>query len=86
MKEYEKKALRHAENIGIIEYQVNGNVMEYWSFFGQSEGWYFVRYDLDAEKDVFRGANIPFSGDLKNPIPAFLQTPNGGLLYNYMQG
>lgn len=84
MSELEHKALKHAEDIGVIEYRVNGHFMEYWSFYGKSEGWYFVRYDLDSGKEVFRGANIPWNEDAK--IPAFLVAPSGGLLYNYMEG
>ena len=84
-KDYDLEALKHAEEIGVIEYRVNGNLMEYWSFFG-SEGWYFIRYDLDKKKDIFRGANIPWDSSLPQPIPAFLMTESGSTLYNYMQG
>lgn len=80
---YADKALRYAETVGIIEYQVNGNLMEYWSFFG-GEGWYFIRRDLDQGKDVFRGAHIPFVPEMG--IPSFLKTDNGALLYNYNIG
>ena len=79
--ELEHKALVRAEEIGVIEYKVNGSLMEYWSFYG-SEGWYFIRYDLELEKEVFRGANIPWNG----VIPAFLMTKTGATLYNYMEG
>ena len=84
LNEFEKKALCRAENIGVIEYRVQGHFMEYWSFYGKSEGWCFVRYDLDKDKEVFRGANIPWDDEAK--IPAFLVAPGGGLLYNYMEG
>lgn len=80
--DYDLAALKYAEKIGVTEYRVNGWYMEYWTFYGKSEGWYFVRYDLDAGREVFRGANIPWD----NEIPAFLVAPGGGLLYNYMQG
>lgn len=80
---YEKKALAYAERIGIYEYQVNGRFLEYWAFFGKSEGWYFVRYDLDAESEVFRGANIPWCEDAEPP--AFLMSETG-TKYNYMVG
>ena len=83
--DYESRALVHAEEIGVIEYKVNGSYMEYWSFFG-NEGFYFVRHDLDSGEDVFRGANIPWDGSLSNPVPAFLVADGGGLLYNYLQG
>lgn len=78
---YEDKALRYAESVGIYEYEVNKNLMEYWTFYG-SEGWYFVRYDLDEEREVFRGANIPWTGE----IPKFLLTDTGATKYNYMVG
>lgn len=81
--EFEHKALVYAEKIGVYEYKVNGSLMEYWSFYG-SEGWYFIRYDLENEKEVFRGANIPW--DDKMRIPAFLKGNTGATLYNYMQG
>ena len=83
MSELENKALKHAEEIGVYEYKVNGKYMEYWSFYGH-EGWYFVRYDLEAGKEVFRGANIPW--DDNAGIPAFLRGGNGSTLYNYMEG
>lgn len=82
---YELEALKHAEEIGVIEYKVNGHVMEYWSFYG-SEGWYFVRYNLVSKKEIFRGANIPWDPGLPQPTPAFLMTERGATLYNYMQG
>lgn len=82
MNDYEHKALVHAESIGVYEYEVNGKYMEYWSFFG-SEGWYFVRHDLDDEVDVFRGANIPWDAEIG--IPVFFQGKHG-TKYNYMVG
>lgn len=84
MPDYNQKALEYAESIGVYEYKANGKYMEYWSFYGQGEGWYFVRYDLEAGKEVFRGANIPWDPDAK--IPAFLLAANGGTMYNYMEG
>ena len=57
--------------------------MEYWSFYG-SEGWYFVRHDLDENKDVFRGANIPWDAEIG--IPRFLLSDLGRTKYNYMTG
>ncbi len=83
-RDWAHEALVHAETIGVYEYKVNGKYMEYWSFYGRGEGWYFVRYDLEAGKEVFRGANIPWDPDAK--IPAFLLAANGGTLYNYMEG
>ena len=80
--EYEQKAVERAEKIGVYEFEVNGKYMEYWSFFG-SEGWYFVRHDLDQGRDVFRGANIPW--DTTMGVPAFLLDEDG-THYNYMTG
>ena len=77
----EQKAIARAEKIGVYEYKVNGKYMEYWSFYG-SEGWYFVRYDLEEGKEAFRGANIPYAG----VIPKFLLSDSGASLYNYMVG
>lgn len=80
---WELEALKYAERIGVYEYRVNGRLMEYWSYYG-SEGWYFIRYDLAEEKEVFRGANIPRDSNLG--VPAFLKTESGATLYNYMEG
>lgn len=81
--DWEHAALVRAESIGVYEYYVNGKFMEYWSFYG-SEGWYFVRYDLEKGEETFRGANIPWDDDAK--IPAFLTTETGATKYNYMEG
>ena len=81
--DWEKAALAYAEKIGVYEYSVNGKAMEYWTFYG-SEGWYFIRYDLELGKEVFRGACIPF--DLKYGIPAFLLDENRSTKYNYLEG
>lgn len=80
-KKWEHLALRYAESIGVYEYEVNDHFIEYWSFFG-NEGWYFIRYDLEAGKEVFRGANIPWDG----LIPRFLLTESGATKYNYLEG
>jgi len=77
-----QRALIHAEYIGVYEYSVSGTIMEYWSFYGQNEGWFFVRYDLQAGREIFRGANIPWMGF----IPEFLKTETGATRYNYMCG
>ena len=79
---YEAKALKYAEEHGIVEYEVNGYMMEYWTFYGQSEGWMFIRYDLEQKKEVFRGANIPWNGT----IPKFLLDESGATKYNYLEG
>ena len=68
----------------MYEYAVNDRFMEYWSFFGKGEGWYFVGYDLGREKEVFRGANIPWDDEAQ--IPAFLKTEDGATKYNYLEG
>ena len=80
------EALKYAEAVGLCEYEVNGRLMEYWTFY--SEGWYFVRYDLELQKEVFRGAHIPWTHDypMYNRVPAFLRTETGSLKYNYMLG
>lgn len=78
-----QKAIQHAEEIGVSDFWVNMSLMEYWSFYG-SEGWYFVRYDLKENKEVFHGANIPWDPNLG--IPSFFKGENGETLYNYMQG
>ena len=83
---YEAKALKYAEEHGIVEYEVNGYMMEYWTFYGKSEGWRFVRVDLDSGKEAFRGAAIPWDSKMSDPVPRFLKNDKGWLKYNYMQG
>jgi hypothetical protein len=83
-RDWKAEALKYAESVGVYEYAVNGRFMEYWSFFGQGEGWYFIRYDLGCGKEVFRGANIPW--DDEAAVPAFLLTETGATKYNYMEG
>ena len=83
---YETKAIVYAEEHGIVEYEVNGYTIEYWTFYGKSEGWTFVRVDLDSGKEVFRGANIPWDHKMTEPIPKFLKSDKGWLKYNYMEG
>ena len=82
--DWQEEALKYAESIGIYEYEVNDKYIEYWSFFGRHEGWYFVRYDLEKQETAFRGANIPWDDDAQ--IPKFLLRPNGCTRYNYMVG
>ena len=82
MTDYEQKALIYAEKIGIIEYSVNGNVMEYLTFYGQSEGWYYIVVDLESMTEIYRGQAFPWMGF----IPCWLKAENGGLKYNYMEG
>ena len=76
-------ALRHAEKIGVYEYQVNGCYMEYWSLF--DEGYYFFRTDLNTlEREEV--CHLPWAKEDGYPIPAFLKTPEGYLKYNYFEG
>jgi hypothetical protein len=83
---WEVEALKYAESIGVYEYKVNGRFIEYWTFYGQSEGWYFVRYDLREKRERFRGANIPWDSEVCLPAPGFLRTKGGATRYNYMVG
>jgi hypothetical protein len=83
-RDWEAEALKYAETVGIYEYELNGRFMEYWSFYGQGEGWMFVRYDLEQRREAFRGANIPWDGEAQ--IPRFLLTPDRATKYNYLVG
>ena len=84
MNEFEQKALRYAEEHGIIEYGVTGSVMEYLSFYGPEEGWVYVAVELDRPepKEFLRKPAFPWLGW----IPYWLKAENGGLKYNYMEG
>jgi len=82
MTEYQEKALTFAENHGIIEYDVNGHLMEYLSFYGQDEGWWYVVVDLESMREIHRAQAFPWLGF----VPYWLKAPNGGLRYNYMEG
>lgn len=82
-KEYrEKQALIYAEQIGIYEYEVNGDWMEWFSFY-HGEGWYFVRRNL-LDGDERRELAIEWSELL--PVPKFLKTESGATKYNYNVG
>lgn len=83
-RDWETEALKYAESIGVYEYKVNGRFIEYWTFYGKSEGWYFIRYDLREKCERFRGANIPW--DDEATIPAFLRTESDATKYNYATG
>ena len=77
-------ALRHAEEIGVYEYQVNGSYMEYWSMF--DEGFYFFRTDLNTlqREEVCHLHWVKQEG---YPVPAFLLTEVTGFTkYNYFCG
>lgn len=85
-RDWEAEALKYAESIGVYEYKVNGRFIEYWSFYGKLEGWYFIRYDLREKRERFRGANIPWDDEVRLPAPGFLRTKDGATKYNYMVG
>ena len=80
---FEGIALRHAEEIGVYEYKVNGSYMEYWSMF--DEGYYFFRTDLNTleREEVCHLHWVKSEG---YPVPAFLKTPEGATKYNYFCG
>lgn len=80
----ELTALCHAEEIGVSEYKVNGDWMEYWSLF-PGEGFYFIRWNTEDGEEIRRLA-IPAEDQDRYggmPIPAFLIGEHGGTLYNY---
>lgn len=80
--DYEQKALRRAEQIGVYEYAVHGNRMEYLSFFGQEEGWYYIVFDLETDTEIYREKAFPWMGF----IPYWLKSETGATRYNYMEG
>jgi len=55
--------------------------MEYLSFFS-GEGWYYVIYDLDEEKETYRELAFPWNGF----TPYWLKTETGADRYNYSVG
>ena len=82
MTEYQKKALTYAENHGIIEYDVNGKLMEYMSFYGQDEGWWYVVVDLDSMREIHRAQAFPRLGIVAD----WLGGPKGGGLSKHREG
>ena len=78
---YERKALLYAEQIGIYEYSVNAEFIEYWSLY--DEGFIFVKRNLDTGTET-RELRIPWTGT--DCIPDFLRGKFGGTLYNYFCG
>lgn len=81
---FKEIALRHAENIGVYEYKVNGSYMEYWSLY--DEGFYFFRTDLNTlqREEVCHLHWVKSEG---YPVPAFLLTDvTGYTKYNYFCG
>lgn len=77
---YDNMALARATEVGVYVYEVNGKYLEYWSYFG-TEGFYFVRHDLDSGKDVLRKQCIP-----DGMVPKFLCDEKLQPKYNYMKG
>lgn len=81
--DYKQKALRYAEQHGIIEYSVSGHIMEYLTFYGQDEGWWYIAIDLESMRGIYRGKAFPWMGW----IPEFLKDPEtGATKYNYYCG
>lgn len=81
---FDQLALRHAEDIGVYEYKVNGQYMEYWSLF--DEGFYFFRTDLNTlEREEV--CHLHWAKGEGYPVPAFLLTDGTGFTkYNYFCG
>ena len=80
---FDSIALRHAEEIGVYEYKVNGSYMEYWSLF--DEGFYFFRTDLNTlEREEV--CHLHWVKEEGYPVPSFLHTPEGYTKYNYFCG
>ena len=77
-------ALLYAEAKGVYEYKVNGEWVEYWSFFS-GEGFRFVQHNLITGEE-FRDGFIPWTMHDGKPLPRFLYGENGGALYNYNCG
>ena len=81
---FDSLALQYAERIGIIEYKVNQNYMEYWSLY--EDGFYFIRIDLNTERRE-ELCHLPWAKDDDIPIPAFLLSEvKGYTKYNYFVG
>ena len=78
------EALKYAESIGIYEYEVQRQYIEYWSFF-KGEGFRFVRRNLISGVED-RGTLIPWTMADPYPVPKFLRTEGGATLYNYNVG
>lgn len=72
-------AILVAEHLGIYEFDVNGDWIEYWSFFS-GEGFVFVQYDMVTGRE-FRDGFIPITFGTERPMPKFL-----GHHYNYRCG
>ena len=82
MPDYEQKALLYAEKLGIYEYTVSGNIMQWWSFYPEC-GFIYVTYNLDSAAES-RDVKYPWEPERK--IPPELITENGSTLYNYCTG
>ena len=83
-KDMSEEALRYAESIGVYEYEVQGQYMEYWSFF-TGEGFRFIRRNLITDEED-RETLIPWTPDCCWPTPRFLRTEYGATRYNYNVG
>lgn len=83
MSENERLALFHAEKIGVYEYLLNGDWMEYWSLF--DDGFYFIRYNVQDGTEL-RDGFIPWTKQDGRPVPEFLITEHGHTKYNYFCG
>ena len=77
--DYEKKALQYAEQHGIIEYAVNGHIMEFMTFYGSEDAWVYIVVDLETDAEIIREKAFPWMGW----IPYWLKSENGGCRYNY---
>ena len=60
-----------AEHIGVYEFVVNGNWLEYWSFY-PGEGFRFVQFDLTTGEEN-RDGFIPWKKEDGIPVPSFLK-------------
>lgn len=80
----EHEALIYAEKIGICEYVVNEDWIEYWSFF-PGEGFRFVQRNLITGEEN-RDGLIPWDKNCGRPRPKFLINERGWTIYNYICG
>lgn len=78
----EQRALLWAENHGVYEYQLYGDWICYWSYYG-SEGMFHKQVNLATGESTCT-AYPEWTN--KDTIPEFLRTPYGACLYNYFEG
>ena len=81
--DYKQKAISYAEQLGIYEFKVNENYLEYWSLY--IDGFHFSRVNLDTFINV-EVCVLPWKQEDNIPVPAFLKNEHGATLYNYMIG